>query len=108
VGDGIAGDAVDARSLVEILDAVEIFEGADDDLAGSGGCAFAGGGEGEGRAGAQAEDAADDAGSPMAMPTSWASPERCFIHCSSSRLSVSERAVLTILTKSGWKRWIRA
>ncbi len=36
VGDGIAGDAEDARGLVELLEAVEIEERARGDLAGSG------------------------------------------------------------------------
>ena len=40
VGDGIAGDAEDARGLVELLEAVEVEEGARGDLAGSGFSAF--------------------------------------------------------------------
>ena len=36
VRDGIAGDAEDARGLVELLEAVDVEEGARGDLAGSG------------------------------------------------------------------------
>ena len=61
VGNGIAGDAEDARGLVELLEAVEVEEGARGDLAGSGFSAVGGGGESEGAAGAGAEDAADQA-----------------------------------------------
>ena len=62
VGDGVAGDAVDAGGLIELLDAVEVFESAGGHLAGGGFRAVGGGGEGEGAAGAEAENAADDAG----------------------------------------------
>ena len=60
--DGIAGDAVDLGGGVDLVDAVGLDEGAGGDLAGAGFFAGSGGGEGEGGAGADAEDAGDDAG----------------------------------------------
>ena len=60
--DGIAGDAVDLGGGVDLVDAVGLDQGAGGDLAGAGLFARGGGGKGEGRAGAQAEHAGDDAG----------------------------------------------
>jgi len=62
VGDWVAGDAVDASCLVELFDAIEVPEGAGGDLAWGGFGSVVSGGEGEGRACAQAENAAYDAG----------------------------------------------
>ena len=61
VGDGIAGHAEDARGLIELLETVEIEEGARGHLAGSGFSAVGRRGECEGGAGARAEHAADEA-----------------------------------------------
>ena len=61
VGDGVAGYAVDFGGGVDLVDAVGVEEGAGGDLAGCGLLALAGGGKGEGGAGANAEHAGDDA-----------------------------------------------
>ena len=61
VGDRIAGDAEDARRLVEMLDAIEIEQRARGHLARRGLGAVAKGGEGERRAGPRAEHAAHEA-----------------------------------------------
>ena len=59
VVDGVAGHAEDARRVVELLDAVEVAQGAGGGLAGGGFRALGERGKGEGRAGAQAQHAAD-------------------------------------------------
>ena len=62
----VSGDAVDLGGCVDLLDPVGFDEGAGGDLAGSRLLAYGGSGEGERRAGAQAEHAGDDAGFPHA------------------------------------------
>jgi hypothetical protein len=59
---GVAGDAIDLGGCVDLIDAIGFDQRAGGDLAGAGLFAYGGGGEGEGRAGADAEDAGDDAG----------------------------------------------
>ena len=59
--DGIAGDAVDLGSCVDLIDAIGFDQSTRGDLARAGFFANSGCGEGEGRAGANAEDARDDA-----------------------------------------------
>ena len=61
VADGVAGDAEDARGLVELVEAVEVEQSAHADLAGRGFFAVVGGGKGEGGAGARPEHAAEQA-----------------------------------------------
>ena len=65
MSDGIARDAEEARSLVELLDAIKITQSANGSLAGRGGQfgvgiqAIGEGGKGKCGAGAQSEDPAD-------------------------------------------------
>ena len=108
VGDGIAGDAEDARGLVELVEAVEIEQGARGDLAGRGFSAVGRGGEGEGCAGARAEDAADKAFFAHGDADDVGG-ERADLRsvCRTARLSARVRAVETTLTKSGSKASMR-
>ena len=61
VADGIAGHSVDFGGGVDLIDAPGFAQGAGFDLAGAGFFASVGSGKGEDAAGAEAEDAADDA-----------------------------------------------
>ena len=59
--DGVADNTVNLGGGVELVDTVNLFQGAGGDRSGAGLLAYVGGGEGEAAAGAQAKDDVIDA-----------------------------------------------